>query len=101
MITNLISQFLGTGEDVGIGFFELRAPELSSIVYVNQFHVQTQLVIAPYYFSCGNSVDKQILARRPRIEVFVAVALYGAVSQNSYSRNPRQGVDDSLDDALI
>ncbi len=99
--TNLVSQLLRMGEDIGIGLFELRAPELSSIVHVNQFHVQTQLVIAPCYFSCGNSMDKQVLAQRPRVEVFVAVALHGAISQNWYARNPREGVDDSLDDALI
>src|SRR2546422_9953820 len=98
---NLVRQFFGMGEDIGIGFFELCTPELRSVVYVNQFHVQTQLVIAPYYFSRGNSMDKQVLAQRPRVEVFVAVALYGAVSQNWYSRNPREAVDESLDDALI
>jgi len=38
-MTNLISQLLGTDEDIGIGFFELRTPELSSTAYINQFHV--------------------------------------------------------------
>src|SRR2546428_5426144 len=99
--TNPITQFLGKGEDIGIGFFELRAPELSSIVHINQFHMQQQLVIAPNHLSCGDSSDKQILPNRSRIEVFVPVVLNGAISRNPYFWCPRDGIDDPLDNSLV
>ncbi len=40
LIANPISQFLRIGQDIGIGFFELTTPKLSSVAYINQFHMQ-------------------------------------------------------------
>jgi hypothetical protein len=101
LITNPISQLLGMGEGIGTGFFELRTPELSSIVHINQFHMQEQLVIAPNHFSCSDSPDKQILAHGSRIEVFVPVALNGAGCQDSYSGCPRDLIDDPLGNSPV
>jgi len=89
------------GEGIGTGFFELRTPELSPIIHINQFHMQKQLVIAPNHFSCSDNPDKQILSHCSRIEAFVPILLNGAVCQNSYSWCPRDLIDDPLGNSPV
>jgi len=43
-------------------FSELLTPQLTSIGYVNQFHMQEQLVIVVNHFTYGNGVDKQVFS---------------------------------------
>jgi len=66
-ITNLISQCLGFFENIGIMFFELLTPELTSIRYINQLHMQEQLVIVTNHFTCGDGVDEEVFAQPPKV----------------------------------
>jgi hypothetical protein len=43
-------------------FFELLTPELTSIRYINQLHMQEQLVVVANHFTYGNGVDKQVFS---------------------------------------
>jgi hypothetical protein len=52
-----------------------RAPKLGSIVRVNQFHVQAQLIIWPSHFPDRNNADKQVFSQRTRINVCRPVVL--------------------------
>ena len=43
-------------------FFELLTPYLTSIAYINQLHMQEQLVVVANHFTYGNGVDKQVFS---------------------------------------
>ena len=43
-------------------FFELLTHSLTSIGYINQLHMQEQVVIVVNHFTYGNGVDKQVFS---------------------------------------
>src|SRR6266567_6055613 len=100
LITNSLTQFLRISEDISIGFFEPIPPKLSSVVCINQFHVQKQLFIRSSHFSGNDKPDTQVFSHSTRVEVFLAVMLNGAVRQNPHSGFPRDDIDEHFDDRL-
>src|SRR5215469_7471593 len=81
---NRIGQLLGMCKGIGIRFVELRTPQLSSILRINQFHMQKQLIFAPNHFSYDDRTDKQILTNDSYIKAFVLAVPNGAGCQNPY-----------------
>lgn len=98
---DLISQVLGTGENIAVGFFKLRSPELSSLAAINQFQVQMQMVIAPNYLSCRDHINSQISTCYARIQILLAMSLDRTVCQHPHFQSPRHAVDDSFDNAFV
>ena len=86
---------------IGIRFVELPTPQLSSILRINQFHMQKQLIVAPNHFSYDDRVDKQILTNDSYIKAFVLAVPNGAVCQNPYFWCLRNRIDNPLDNSLV
>src|SRR6266702_956190 len=88
LMSNSVGEFLRGSRHFRVRLLEQASPQLSSVTYINQFHVQEYFIIAPNHFSRSDCVNRQVLPYGSRFDIFLSILLNRAVSQDRDARSP-------------